>query len=69
MTKNGNTISWRVERLERCQEETERKLDTILENHLPHLSQSISELKTRIDTQTAIQVGAIIIGAVILKYI
>lgn len=69
MIKTNNTLTWRVEQLEKCQQETERKLDLILENHLPHLTQEITNLKTRIDVQTTIQVGAIIVGALVLKFL
>lgn len=77
MTKtNGNTLAWRVEELEDCAKELGNKVDRILENHLPHINESIlslkgevNSLKTRINVQTTIQVGAIILGAVILKYL
>lgn len=76
MTKSNNTIAWRVEQLENCQKETEQKLDKIMENHLPHINEAIGKLegeikslKTRIDVQTTIQVGAIILGALIMKYL
>ena len=70
MTKNGNnTLTWRVTQLERGSGETSEKLDEIMENHLPHLSEKISKLETRVNVSTALNIGAIIVGALILKYL
>ena len=70
MTKNGNTtLTWRITLLEKRVDGLDKKVDEILQNHLPHLQESISSLKTRINVQTTIQVGAIILGALILKYL
>jgi len=41
MKTNGNTLKYRVEQLEKYQDRFDTKIDTILENHLPHISQEI----------------------------
>jgi hypothetical protein len=69
MTKNGETISYRVNVLEKCQEKTEMKLDSIMENHLPHLQQEIVELKTRISVLTVVNISAIILALIINKFL
>jgi len=66
---NGDTIKYRVAALEKCQEKTEMKLDSIMENHLPHLQQEVSNLKTRIDVLTVINIGAIVMALLINKYL
>jgi Holliday junction resolvasome RuvABC endonuclease subunit len=68
MTTNGETIKYRVTQLERCYEHIDTKLDRILENHIPHLQQEIESLKVRVNVTTVINVGAIIIGIIILKF-
>lgn len=65
----NTTLNWRVKQLEKCYSEMEAKLDKILENHLPHINEELSSLKTRINVQTTIQVGAVVAGALILKYL
>lgn len=64
---SGATIKYRVEALEKCQGKIEERLDTIMENHLPHIKSDLESLKTRINVQTAIQVGAIILAVFISK--
>ena len=66
--QNGNNIKYRVGVLEKCQAKIEERLDSIMENHLPHIQQDLATLKTRITTMTAINVGAIIV-AIILSFI
>ena len=70
MTKNGNnTISWRVTQLEKRVDSMDGKIDEILANHLPHLHEEISSLRTRVNVSTALNISAIIVGALILKYL
>lgn len=65
---NGETLRYRVGELEKCYEKIDDKLDRILENHIPHLQQEVESLKVRVNVTTVINVGAIILGIIILKY-
>jgi hypothetical protein len=69
MTKSKSTTEWRVEQLERNYRDLDQKLDRILTNHLPHLEEALHSLKTRVDVFTLLNVGAIIIGVLISKYL
>jgi hypothetical protein len=64
MTKNGNTILWRVEQLEECNQETQGKLDKIMTNHLPHINEQLigmnGELKA-MSTRIALGIGVNIV--------
>jgi len=66
---NGNTIAWRLTQLEKEVAVTHTRLDLILENHLPHLKTDIESLKTKVNVATVINVGAVIIGVLIAKYL
>lgn len=68
MTKN-NTLSYRVTELEKRVEHLVGKLDLIRTNDLPHLREEMTSLKTRVNVAAVINVGAIIVGALILKYL
>lgn len=67
MTKNGNTLTYRVDQVEKRVEEMNHKIEELLTNHLPHIQMAIVEVKTKINVMTAINVGAIIIGYILLK--
>lgn len=67
-TLNGETLKYRVTQLETCYNKIDEKLDKILENHIPHLQQEIESLKVRVNVTTVINVGAIILGIIILKF-
>jgi hypothetical protein len=69
MTKNGNTITWRLLELEKRVGDLSNRMDLILENHLPHLKLDVESLKTRVNVATAINVSAIILGVLISKYL
>ena len=70
MPKSANTtLVYRVGRLEKSVDDMEDKLDTILTNDLPHLQQEMESLKVRINVLTAINVGAILLVAVLLKFL
>ena len=62
-----NTLSYRVEQLERNYEKLDGKIDTLLTNDIPHLQQSMGSLKTRMDVLTVVNVGAIIFAIIINK--
>jgi hypothetical protein len=70
MTKNGiTTLRWRVEQLEKNYCDLDKKLEMILTNHLPHIHQKLSSIDTRQKIYTFINVGAIIVGILIAKYL
>jgi len=68
MTKTNN-LSWRVEQLEKKVEGFDCKLDELMQNHIPHLDSELQSLKTKINTMTVINVGAIILGIIVSKYL
>ena len=68
MTKN-NTLSYRVGQLEKCVDAIDIKMDKLLTNDIPHIQSELQSLKTRINVLTAINVGAIILAAALLKYL
>jgi hypothetical protein len=65
--KNGNTLSYRVDCLEKNFEKLDEKIDKIMTNELPHLQESMIQLRTRMTTLTAINIGAIVVAIVITK--
>lgn len=69
MTTNGKTLTWRVRQLEKGVEKLDEKVDKILQNHLPHIQESVVKLKTRVTVAAIVNVGAILLGAAILKYL
>jgi len=70
MTKtNGNTITWRVTILEKEVCGIDEKVDSILQNHLPHLQNEILELKTKINVLSVINIGAIVLALLINRYL
>lgn len=69
MTKNGDTLKYRVAQLEKCSEKVEERLDSIMENHIPHLNEQVSSLKTRIEVLTVVNIGAVILALIINKYL
>lgn len=56
------------EGLEKKVDELDTKIDTILTNHLPHLSQDIKSLETKINIYTVINIGGIILGLIASKF-
>lgn len=70
MINNSNgTTKYRVEQLEKRIDSLDKKIDEVLQNHLPHLNEAVASLKTRINVMTAINVGAIILGVIVSKYL
>lgn len=61
-------LAQKVKILERNYSQLDRKIDSILTNHLPHIDKKLVGLETRINVMTAINVGAILIG-IILNYV
>lgn len=69
LNNNNGTTKYRVEQLEKRIDSLDVKIDEILQNHLPHLQETLSSLKTRINVMTTINVGAVIIGLLISKFL
>ena len=77
MPSNG-TQKYRIEQLERrCAHidgkledkynQLDDKVDTIMTNHLPHIREDIIRLRTTIKTATALNIGALILLAVLSR--
>lgn len=62
MTKNGETLKYRVLQLEKCVDALDVKIDVLMTNHIPHLQEQIARLETKILMFTTINVGAIVIS-------
>jgi hypothetical protein len=64
-----NNVSYRVEQLEKCQVKIEERLDSLLENHIPHLQLEMEALKTRANVLTLVNVGAIVLAILINRFL
>lgn len=69
MRTKSNNIEWRITQLESNYKEMDGKIDQILQNHLPHLKDSIISLETKINILSAINIAAIILGVVVSKFL
>jgi hypothetical protein len=67
--KNNNTLSYRVEQLEKNYDKLDVKMSKLLENDIPHLQETMVGLKTRVSVLTAVNIGAIIFGIVAARLI
>ena len=67
MTGNNNTLTYRVGQIEKNYETLDNKIEKLLTNDIPHLQQSMSSLKVRMEVLTAVNVGAIIIGVIVSR--
>lgn len=67
MTKGKDLITYRVDELEKTVGSIDGKIDRLMTNHLPHLEQKVIVLSTRINVLTVVNVGAIILAAVIQR--
>ena len=65
MTRNGGTLVYRVEQLEKKVDILDGKMDRLLENHVPKIELDIMSIKTRVNVVTAINIGAIIMGIIV----
>ena len=65
----NNTLTYRVEQLEKTVDSLDDKIDKILSNDLPHIHQSIIELKTKMNVLSALNIGAIILGIVVSRLV
>ena len=72
MAKNNKdcaTLKYRVEQLEKNYIDLNEKMDQVLENHLPHINIELQSLSTKITVATVLNIGTIILGAVLLKFL
>lgn len=71
---------YKINELTKEMESLRGDVNKILTNHLPHLKEQISDMSTSLEkkmirittrqnTTTALNIGAVIIGALILKYL
>ena len=66
--KNGLT-QFQIKELNIDIEGLKRDMKLVLENHLPHLREDISNLSTKITLFTAINIGGIILGVLATKFL
>lgn len=59
----------RIERLEKESERIDLKLDTIMENHLPHIQIELESIKTRVNVLALINVGALVLALLVSKFL
>jgi len=69
MTRNNNTLSWRVVQLEKQVESMDVKMDKLMSNDLPHLHEKLGSLETRINVLTMVNIGAILLALVVNKFL
>ncbi len=67
--KNNNTLTYRVTQVEKEVKSIDNKVDLLLTNHLPHINESIVAMKTRMNVLTVVNIGGIIIGLIVSKYL
>lgn len=56
-----NNLDYRVTQLEKGYEKMSEKLDLIMTNHLPHLEQAVSNIRTEVRILAVINIGAVIL--------
>ena len=62
-------LDQRIKQLEKNSEKIDIKVDKMLTNHLPHIERELISMKTRINILTTINIGAIILLAIINKFL
>ena len=67
MTKPNGLTAYKVNELQEDVKGLQTDVTRIMTNHLPHLSEDIISLKTRIMVLTAVNIGAIILGIVVAR--
>ena len=69
MAKNNITLTYRVGQIEKQVEHLIVKVDKIRTNDVPHLHEELATLKVRMGVLSMVNVGAVIIGVLIAKYL
>lgn len=67
--QRNNTLAYRVTALEKNYEKMDSKMDLLLQNHIPHIQNDLTALKTRINVTTVLNVSAIIVGIILSKFL
>lgn len=62
------TTKYTKEGLENKVDDLSEKIELIMTNHLPHLSQDMESLKVRISIFTLINIGGIILGMIASRF-
>lgn len=63
------TSKYTPQGLEEKVDELDTKLQLILTNHLPHISQDMEAVKVRINVFTLVNIGGIILGLIAAKFL
>lgn len=66
MVKN-NTLTYRVQQLEKNYDKLDGKIDILLTNDVPHLRQDMAKLGTRMNVLTTVNIVALAITLIIAK--
>lgn len=61
----NNTLSYRVDQLEKQVDKLDGRIEKLMENDLPHLQQDIASMKSRITVLTGVNLTAIIIALLV----
>jgi len=64
-----NNLTYRVSQLEKSYDKLDEKMDSLLSNHLPGIEKEIISLKTRVSVATLFNVGAIVLGIILSRYL
>ena len=67
--KNGGLTQFQIKELNEDIMSLKGDMKLVLENHLPHLKEDISNLSTKITLFTAINIGGIILGVLATKFL
>lgn len=67
MTKT-EIIEYRITKLETSYDALDKKIDSLMNNHLPHLQRDIASLSAQVKLFTAINVFSIILGLIVVKF-
>lgn len=67
--KNGGLTQFQIKELNEDIVDLKTDMKLVLENHLPHLKEDISNLSTKITLFTAINIGGIILGVLATKFL
>lgn len=60
-----DTTRYRVSQLEIMVKELNEKVEKLLTNHIPHINESIIQLNTKVSVLAAINIGSLILAAVV----